>query len=599
MAALIEKALCCAIQLVVNKCLDASAEKLDEGGLTSKKISRLIEREVHGIKTTLEGIALNDLKTAIDCFEVGLTYLRQAIDAQSPMDVNAMDISLYVTDLETKATEEVALAKDRFKMARKKATAASNLDALSISDRIVAFRYRVMATIFEALGNPSIVLTECRHCLGSLHSLGAVQDSFRSELERGLLNVNRKERREIIASVCQINHVIYSVTQSVGQDANVWSWPYVTTGTDRVDPLRDIRITRVLHNLGIEQYCVKLPSFGQEGKEAHKLKSPWGIASNSQGNFIIADNSAGDVKVFDGHGKFQYAIYHPDYVSDDIRVRRLQLEGCDMATDAETDSRGKFKHASHLPIPFNDHSSVSMSQWNVYDVANDAKNNIYVFFGRLVNGVQKYGVFVISADQNNEFYLREELLQYSWELSSLTVSENNKILVRGKLNTGQHIVDVYKTNGQYVHCFGSNKIKNPSAIAAADGSNVMVLDTAKSKYYVRVFDSENGEQQFKFEVQKLFSFADIAFHKATTGNQIIVAGKEGEHLCILAYSSDGNTFLRSVSLGFDGFDCLRALTVSPTGHIGIVVGIVEDSTTHVTPSASFLDNTRGYKVLVV
>ena len=50
---------------------------------------------------------------------------------------------------------------------------------------------------------------ECEQCLQKLHSLPAVQKSFKVELEKGRLNVRsrfgKEERREIISTVCQVN----------------------------------------------------------------------------------------------------------------------------------------------------------------------------------------------------------------------------------------------------------------------------------------------------------------------------------------------------------------------------------------------------------
>ena len=53
---------------------------------------------------------------------------------------------------------------------------------------------------------------------------------------------------------------------------------------------------------GKEYCCVPPRSFGQEGKEEHILKEPWGIATNSNGEFIVIELR--HVKVFDNSGKF-------------------------------------------------------------------------------------------------------------------------------------------------------------------------------------------------------------------------------------------------------------------------------------------------------
>ena len=160
-------------------------------------------------------------------------------------------------------------------------------------------------------------LPECEECLHKLHSLPAVQDNFKVELGEGVLNVRgrygKDERRKIISTVCQVNRAIYNATRAVGRDALVW--PFVDTGEDKVDPLRDGRISKVLHKVSMEHCCL-LWSFKQEGKKEHKLKRPRGIATNIKGQFLIADYSDETVKVFDSNGKFDFRFSSQTYGTD-------------------------------------------------------------------------------------------------------------------------------------------------------------------------------------------------------------------------------------------------------------------------------------------
>lgn len=569
MASIVEKAVCSALVLVFEKCWDKSVENLYEGGVTSQKIRNLVEREIHQMKETLDGLAKNDLLTSIDDFELGLKYLCNAIDAgdnpYGELDGLIGDIlrgKLPLNgDLVVTAGIEVVKAKEKFKDSKSRAERACNLTVLPTSHRIAAFRYRIVAAILEALGNPAEALTECRHCLERLHSLPEVKESFET---LGGGKFNKEERREIVATVYQINHVVYYVTQSVGHAVNVWKWPFIHTKSDRLDPLRDARITEFLKKeSAMGHCCVQLPSIGHEGDDAQKLKSPWGMASDTKGNFIIADHRSNCVKVFDCQGKFQQP-FSPDLGANN---------------DSGTNNEG----------------------CEVFDVATDVKDNIYMLFKSMMHAKEKYGIFVESSAQMNKLlYLRNELLPWSWHLPSLTVTEDDKVLVRGKLRSDKHVIDVYDINGKFIYCFGGDKLKNPTAISAADSSTIIVLDRGKSNFYVRIFDVENGKQQYKFRVKRSFSFADIAFHKAS--KQIIVAGKEQkEPLCVLAYSLDGYTFLRSVLVNFDGLDCLRSLTVTPKGHIGVAVGCLRnrDDKEFDTAAESRIDSDYDYKLLVI
>lgn len=476
-------------------------------------------------------------------------------------------INIDLTKLDEKARRAISNAKERFKIARERATAASNNEALTPSDRITALRYRTMATVWEALDNPADALPECKHCLDKLHSLSAVRGSFKDELKGSLLK--KEERKEIISTVGMINFVIYDVTQAAGKDVHLWSWPFVDTGEDKVDPLRDARITRLLQEQGMNHCCVKPWSFGQDDTEEHKLKLPWRIADNTQDNFIVADNKDRNVKMFDDRGKFLSAFRHPD-------------------------------------------DGVS-AEVHIYDVATDGEDSIYVLFERRKPGPRRkseYGVFVkLAADQHREFLLREELIPWSWYLPSLTVNSNNKLLVRGRLpdvglGRQQHVIDVYQKDGQFVRCIGAGKVKKPMAIAAANNGRVMVQDEHNGSRYVRVF-SELGEHLFKIKVEGSFAFADIAFDHAR--EQIVVAFQEAGKPCLrlLVYTKDGRTIVRSVELDVPGLDCFKGITLAKTGRVGITAGFLRKQSNNpnndsfITPSDAFIDAEHDYKILVV
>ena len=188
MASIVEKAICSALVLVFEKCWDKSVENLNNGGLTSQKIAELLEREITGIKKTLDGLTKNDLLTSIDDFELGLKYLLNAMNAgDNPygeleeLIVDIVSGKLHLNGvLMVTAGEEVVKAKRKFKHSKSRAEKACNLTTLPISDLITAFRYRIVATILEALGNPAEALTECWHCLEKLHCLPEVKDSFKT-----------------------------------------------------------------------------------------------------------------------------------------------------------------------------------------------------------------------------------------------------------------------------------------------------------------------------------------------------------------------------------------------------------------------------------
>ncbi|KAL9983062.1 hypothetical protein ACROYT_G005189 [Oculina patagonica] len=302
------------IGLLLNKGRDEhEAAELKDGDVTDPKFRGLIVREIDNIKSKLDVLPRQDLLSSSCFFEEGIEFLYKVFDqARSRSEYGAVTTqaacaetfsleegmtTLELTDLGDSATKALSNAKDSFKNACQKATEALNNEALETSDRILAMKVRVMATILETVDNPAVALRPCRVCIKKLNSLSAVQNSFKIQLRKGVSFwdfFGGNQRRKIISSVCHVHRVIYDVTQTVGKDAHLWIWPAVNTGEDRIDPLRDARVAEVLRKQGMEHCCVTPWSFGREGDEEHKLKQPNGIATNSSGQFIVGDNEYGD-----------------------------------------------------------------------------------------------------------------------------------------------------------------------------------------------------------------------------------------------------------------------------------------------------------------
>jgi len=536
--------------------------------VTDKKIRDLIVREIDDIKSKLDGLARKDLLSAIDAYEVGLKYLYQAIDAEaaaatigarkrkenlekpsSPSTtatVKTIALAAEMTNMELTEFSEttkksLSEAKERFKMAREEATRAFNNEALSTFDRITAIRYRAMGTILESavgtvltagdLSSLSVktamenALPECEQCLVKLHSLPDVQRNFRIGLEKSVLNIKgrfgKDERREIISTVCQVNRAIYDAAQIANKDVHVWLWPSVDTGEDKIDPLRDSRVKKVLQKVDIEHCCVTPWSFGQEGEEEHKLIRPRGIATNTDGQFIIADNGDETVKVFSSSGKFLHSF-------------KPQTD------DADT-------------------------LLNILDVAtNRNTSNIYVLVDLKKPGTERWElemhVYQNSGDRLNKFPVRRG------GLGRLTVS-SNKVLVLGWTDEGKHVVDVFNHDGGYVCSFGEGILKEAWDITTVPDGSVMVLDGGD--YCVHVF-TEDGTQLNKFNINTKGDFYRVASHPA--GEHVVIACAErGTYRPrVDIYTKDGE-FVRTVALDEERIQWLYGITVTMEGHITVAV----------------------------
>ena len=524
------------IGLLVNKGRDKAAEKLKDGDVTDQKFRGLIVREIDDIKSQLKGLARKDLLASISFFKEGIELLYEVFGkarrkrehgtikeeaAAGTASAEAVSLAkgmrrVELTDLDESATRALADAKDRFKDARRKATEAFANEALELSDRVLAMQYRVMSTILERVDNPEIAFAACRVCIEELHSLSSVKECFTVELKRGFwARFSKEERRAFISATCHVNRTIYDVILMVSFSNNPLyanDWPCVDTGEEKVDPLFDGRVSKVLQKQGMEHCCVPW-SFGQEGEKEHKLKHPMGIATNADGQFIIAEGWDLTVKVFDSSGKFVIQ-FHPER---------------------------NYTETSLL----------------VYDAATDINNsNIYVLLRLGRYGAEwQVQVFSHTADLLHKFPVRGE----DWGRLAVT---NNKVLVL----TGR-TVHVYEHEGRYVHSFGEGILKDASdiVIAGHDGQ-IMTLDGS----CVFIF-TEDGKQQRKFDINtEEDAYWCTALHPS--GEFVVVAGWERgtKHLCVAIYTKDGE-FVRRMVLTEEKNFVITRITVSMEGHIAVAV----------------------------
>ena len=534
------------IGLLVDKGRDEVAKTLKDGDVTDQKFRGLIIREIDDIKSKLDGLSRKDLGASISFFEEGIELLYEVFGKARPRSEHGANTTqacyeafsfakgmrkLELTDLDEAAARKLYNSKDRFKQARIEATRAFKNEALETADRILAMQYRVMATILETVDNPEDAVAPCRVCLKELNSLSAVQSSFNVQLKKGIQAVKglfgKDKRGKIISSVCHVNRVIYDVTLTVGRDVSFWTWPTVDIDEDKVDPLRDESVADVLRRESIE-HCYVPWSFGQESEEEHKLKNPRGIATNSSGQFIVADH--GNVKVFDSSGKFMAPFSLP---TDDLKTYMT---------------------------------------YSVFDATTDMNDNLYV----LVRWMKWYAVignfeydnfmykFTYTGDLQHKFPLREG----GWFRKRMAVTDSDKVLVlrESSLENFDYVVDVYKTDGQFVDSFGEG-MEDPCDITAANDGRVMVVEWNASCLHIF---SEDGNHLNKIKLQGCYSPPSIAFHSAS--EHVVVAGVERKKdlLQVEIYTKDGE-FVRSIQIHEEKIGDVQGMAVSSTGRIAMIL----------------------------
>ena len=323
------------------------------------------------------------------------------------------------------------------------------------------------------------------------------------------------ERRKIVCSVCHVNRVIYDVTQAAEKDVPFWMCPAVDIGEEKVDPLRDRRVAKVLREQGMEHCCVTPWSFGQEGEEEHKLKNPRGIATNSSGQFIVGDIT--EVNNFDPTGQF---IRHFSLLNDDVETKLA-----------------------------------------IRDVATDNKDNIYILvICWKKTGSEEFVVYEFSntADLHHKFPVRGEFR------SRLTVT-NSKVLVLSRSS-----VAVYNTDGLFVRSFGEGTLENPNDITAANDDRVMVVEWDDSCAHIF---SKDGAHLDKFKLQEHYFFPRIAFHQLT--EHVVIAGKrEEEPVVVVEIFTKNGEFVRSTQIHEQRIG--ERMTVTRDGRIALPLGGIND-----------------------
>ena len=541
------------IGLLVSKGRDKVAETLKDGDVTDQKFHSLIVKEIEDIKSKLDALSRKDLEASISFFEEGIVLLYEvfkiantrgecdAVTAQAACSEAIPIIEgikrLELTGLDESATRKLSTAKKRFEDARREATKAFKNEGLKTSDRILAMKYRVMATILETVDHPADAVGPCGVCVKELNSLPAVQNNFDVQLKTGIQAVrsllSKEERREIISSVCHVNRVIYDVTRTFGGDTHFWIWPTVDTGDKKINPLYDARVTKVLAQQGMEHRCVTPWSLGWEGEYKHRLGDPRGIATNSSGEFIVGDCIDSCVKVFNRNGKFvkHYTLTYGVYA-------RLNIE--DVATDVNDNIFVLTKPERHDCI----------LPWLIYKLTK-------------------------TADLHHKFYLRGERKRR--EYIRLSVRDTEKVVTLWSLSGG---VEEYDSSGEFIRSFGKEIVKYAQDITVANDGRVLVLDVDndsprsvfdKENFFVRIF-SEHGDYLNKFKLHRYNVYdPKITFHPAAGGHVVVAGTERGINLVqVNIYSKDGE-FVRSLKVqNSHRFFKIGGITLNDDGSIALV-----------------------------
>ena len=570
MSAIISAVLKGTIGLIVKKGIDVAAEKLKDGDVTDQKLRGLIVSELNDIKGKLDALSQKDLKAAVDFFGTGLKNLNGAVVAMRSANVcvEAGEVSerneeedfdelalpsdtdpgktiavaagignMQLTELDETTKSLLSKAKEKFRLAVEYTTHACNNEALGTFDRITAIRYRVMAAMLESAAETArttgdlksalmSALPECEQCLEILNSLPAVQNSFKVELSKGLLNrrgpFGKDERMQIISIVCQVNRTIYDAMRTVGKDVHVLKWPSVDIGEDQVDPLRDVTVLQMLEK------SEKVDMLHYRITPGLLFDVPIaGIhcATNTVGQFLIAQKRGGTVRVLDKNGMFQF-WFRPQ--TDDAKTKS---QICDLVTE---DVSEKIYLLIYL---CNDKERLESVEVQVLNKTADPQYKFPV----------KYG-------------------------SRLIVSGSKLVIL------GSREAYVYNENGEFDRSFEFFKSEGDKyfrdCTATYDGRILIMHNKGDFSDYhcVHVFTME-GQEIAKFKSGVGLNLYSMRFSPRSAGEHVVMAGYNEEYgiITVAIYTVDGKLVRRILLRGQPGlfFD---GITVTMEGHIAVFVG---------------------------
>jgi len=520
MSSFIDAILKATVGLLVSKGRYVAAEKLKDGDVTNEQLRNLIVSELDDIKSKLDGIARKDLLASVGFFKEGLVYLykvkpneedgkktqqreeraatplKQEVES-SEAGVKIVSVveemrSLQLTDRYNSSARALNDAKDRFKQAREKATEAFYNEALSTSDRILAMQYRILATILEKVDRVPDALAACRFCLEELHSMPAVKKSLDVHLQQGFKSrFNKTEREDTIGSVCRMNRVIFHIAEIVEEDNDITLWPCIDHGEDKVDPLRDVRVTQTIEKEDPQYFLLKTWPFFQVGEETMEVTG-WLITINSKGQLMISatDKSVECVllKLFDRNGNL---------------LQSLQLK---------------------LPLTERD----ADYHRQVIGIASDRANNVFLLIRKMLYllGLDVFREIVIVFDQHGNFQHEFETCEYAIS-SSIAVSDDSKVFVAAKLGK-RGCVLVYNFNGVLLNSIQNASLESVIEMISIDseGGRIVVLgrdfDSSAPPYVCQFSEegnflsrckvSSNGDGQIRL-LHKTEQLVELNFSK--------------------------------------------------------------------------------------
>ena len=546
MSSIITAILRSTVGLLCDKARDSAANRLKDGDLADEKLREIILKDLTDIKSKLDCLSLKDLDSSFSLFKEGVRLLNIALnksskdekasegpsnEATSVMNASAsgvlnavLSLPQAVEKLKISSEERFVSAKDCFKASRERATDAFNNKSLSIKDRIMACKLRVVARILESgLDDPDAATAACLLSLEELHGLPAIQEMFSVFIKGGLKSMLKKaERLENIMSVLSINHALYDfASRYCSESQNPFTWPVIELTGRTFHPILNAHEV-LLKTSRREEFAPQLNRVLVDYRVYLK-----NFAVNSQGDIIIVCHDK--IRIIYSTGESKDVMF-PEPTESNVVNRRAMNVAVDSSDNAYAvrllqtrDENGEWKNEFVL---------------YVFDENYNIKNVSVLHF---LTTTDRYPLVKIAVDQNQNLYMIT-----SWD-NQVYVCDN-----AGKLKFK------FKRDGGYLSSLCSLSISN--------NNDVMIVSDDLSA--VQIYTSE-GDLKSTIKVPEGHEAFWVAFHHGMCKLIVLTRVWKQDSCFMLSYSEKGE--LENSVLLNKGAYYVRELPCHPKGPCAFTV----------------------------
>ena len=528
--------------LLWNKVGDSTTEELERGGdVTDSKTRQFVVKELHNIKTKFDDLSCNDLLSSYTFLQTGVDALIAALDVKKALSSETQDnvgqtstmsnvgsdvlhvnelqrLSHAVRKMKLNSDKEFESAKERFEDARKKATEALSIDTLSVEDKILATKLRVVSEILECLDNPEGAIAGCLSVLRKLQSLPTIQETFHEYLRNIKLESLNKNCVENVKSVMLINFVLFEYVLKFSSKNPALRWPTIELSDRSFNPILEWMLISESKCMGKDldqhpgRYCV--------GEEIQ----PYHVAMNSHCE-IVFPASRTTIKIVSRTGE-EKTIELPD---------PKELEN------------------------FTEH-------W-IESLTIDMNDKVYVMRGLKtqmgLNEAKRCALYVF-----NEHYIVSHECALDFlkvtiddECSKMAVNKNNDIII---CQENDPFVYICNSVGQLKHKIKTKSCEGRPIFCIGEKNEIAISQDCCQE--VEIY-TETGNLKLTIKVPEDHCILSAAFHHVMC--KIIVLTRDyddSHHLCVHSESGE----LETTAMICNDFGWCPAVTSHPSGPFAVV-----------------------------